>query len=227
MPALTYYSDKGFDWLEGHIVSGYGVASGCSKKTPYPEGSIKLQTPYFQKNGLDISSYWPGTINVSFEPTIIHLQNPNYSFKNINWTDTVPPEDFSFWKTFLEVQTSLGVTLKESFIYLPHRSTKTIHHQSPYVLEILAPYISSIDTSFPVRLGISTDSYYALSKQVIRAKLIEALKFRILSAGNLFFETDNDLSLKRRIANICIEANYLSEAEIDEACQKSYELYVD
>ena len=36
--------------------------------SPYPRGSIALQAPYFSKNGLNLSGFWYGTLNLSLYP---------------------------------------------------------------------------------------------------------------------------------------------------------------
>jgi hypothetical protein len=70
------------DWqmIKGIIEKGHQVASGLSPHSPYPQGTIELQTPFFQALGLDISMFFPGTLNVSLLPHTYHLKNPQYTF---------------------------------------------------------------------------------------------------------------------------------------------------
>ena len=84
-------------WFEGVVQHGHGVASGVNSESPYTQGTIAIQSPLFKWLGLDLSDYWNGTINLSFNPLEIVLQNPDYKFENMFWTDLHPPETFSFW----------------------------------------------------------------------------------------------------------------------------------
>jgi hypothetical protein len=58
------------DWIsvEGIVQAGHGVASGNTAQSPYPQGTIKMQQPFFRQLGLDLSPYFPGTLNVSIAP---------------------------------------------------------------------------------------------------------------------------------------------------------------
>ena len=70
-------------WIEGVLQHGHGVASGANSESPYPKGSISIQSPFFKALGLDLSCYWHGTINLSFKPLEIILRNPDISFENM------------------------------------------------------------------------------------------------------------------------------------------------
>jgi hypothetical protein len=58
------------DWIEvkGYIEKGYEVASGQTKNPRFPQGTIEMQKPFFRDRGLDLSAYFPGTINLSIAP---------------------------------------------------------------------------------------------------------------------------------------------------------------
>jgi hypothetical protein len=43
-------------WHRCQRVSGHGVASGQAAASPYPAGTIALQSPHFASLGLDLSS---------------------------------------------------------------------------------------------------------------------------------------------------------------------------
>ena len=62
------------------VIEGYRIASGFTNNSPYPDGSIKLQTPIFQKLGLDISTYFPGTININISPYTYKARKPWKTF---------------------------------------------------------------------------------------------------------------------------------------------------
>ncbi len=57
--------------IPGVVVEGYGVASGMSEDSPYPEGTITTQLPFFQELGLDFSSFYPATLNVSIASVLV------------------------------------------------------------------------------------------------------------------------------------------------------------
>ncbi|MEO0518268.1 MAG: hypothetical protein AAF171_13325 [Cyanobacteria bacterium P01_A01_bin.116] len=50
--------------LEGVVVPGHRVASGQAQDSPYPHGTIEMQQPHFLSLGVDLSPYYPGTLNV-------------------------------------------------------------------------------------------------------------------------------------------------------------------
>ena len=67
--------------LEGHgVASGQALRSGSSRMSPYPEGTIAMQSPFFAALGRDLSPYWPGTLNLSFAPAELRLKNPDFLF---------------------------------------------------------------------------------------------------------------------------------------------------
>jgi len=121
---------------DGVVVRGHQIAGGDNPESPYPAGSIKMQTPRFRERGLDISSFHPATINVSIAPKRFKMKNPDHTFSAVQWAMHAPPEDFSFKRCRLN-----GV---DALIYYPHPDTKPDHHQSPDVVEVLAPKMETI-----------------------------------------------------------------------------------
>ena len=119
--------------VEGIIERGHQVASGMAKDNPYPKGTIEMQTPFFQKLGLDLSAFFPGTLNISISPKTFTLQQPKYTFKNVQWHQEYPPEDFSFSPCRIIFQ---EITY-EGLIYYPHPETKIGHFQDPAIVEVL------------------------------------------------------------------------------------------
>ena len=145
-------------WLRCHKVDGHGVASGVANRdpsrppSPYPEGSIAMQMPHFAARGLDLTWFWPGTINLSFAPCSIRLSNPDVSFADLRWTDHHPPETFSFWS--VQLRDPLRQWIHPALIYYPHPETKVRHHQSNAVLEVLAPWIGDLQPQASLQIGV-------------------------------------------------------------------------
>jgi hypothetical protein len=131
------------DWIEikGLVKKGYGVASGQAKNPRFPQGTIAMQRPFFRDRGLDLSEYFPGTINLSIAPYKYEIERAKYTFKQVKWSPNDPAEDFSFF----DCQILLAVDrVFNGLIYYPHPETKPEHFQSPDILEILAPFISNL-----------------------------------------------------------------------------------
>ena len=127
-------------FVEGIVQAGYGVASGRSGSSPYPRGTIEMQQPFFRRLGLDLSPYFPGTLNVSIAPWCFQIHNAPLTFESLQWTVLHPPETFSFCHCFLEFQRQSY----EGLVYYPHPETKQVHFQSASLLELLLPQINGI-----------------------------------------------------------------------------------
>lgn len=137
--------------ISGIVQQGHQIASGRSSDRPYPQGSIEMQIPHFKALGLDLSSLFKGTLNVSIYPYQFTLKKPAYTFRQVHWTDAHPPEDFSF----SPCQISFQACHYSGFIYYPHPETKQTHFQAPSVLEILAPPLPNICYGDAIELGIA------------------------------------------------------------------------
>lgn len=82
--------------LDGHGVAyGQALNAGQLMKSSYPKGTIAMQLPFFAALGLDLSPFWPVTLNLTFSPEL-QLGNPDYLFQDPEWTHFHPPETFSF-----------------------------------------------------------------------------------------------------------------------------------
>ncbi|MCI0336205.1 MAG: hypothetical protein L0226_01395 [Acidobacteria bacterium] len=127
--------DGSWQRITGVVVRGHEVAS--RKSEHYPLGTIEMQIPYFKERGLDLSSFYRGTINVSIAPLTITLINPEYTFRSVKWTTAHPAEDFSFSRcqVVYKEQTYSG------WIYYPHPETKERHFHNPSIIELIAPLI--------------------------------------------------------------------------------------
>lgn len=131
----------GMQTFEARIVPGHRVASGENRDPRFPGGTIRMQIPHFQRMGLDLSSFYPGTINVSIAPLHYQVRAPYRTLPAVKWHPTEPEEDFSFF----EVDLLDGDNVRASgFIYYPHPDTKPEHFQQADVLELLLPHVSGL-----------------------------------------------------------------------------------
>ncbi len=136
------------DWqsVQGIIQGGHKVASGQALNSPYPNGTIAMQIPFFRALGLNLGDLFRGTLNVSIQPLIWEMTHPALTFSQVMWTDKHPPEDFSFSACLL----LFNQIRYPSWIYYPHPKTKKRHFQNPSVIEIIAPLIKDIKEGHPV-----------------------------------------------------------------------------
>jgi hypothetical protein len=70
--------------INGKLIQGHQVASGKAVNSPYAEGTIATQTPLFQELGLDLSSYFKGTLNVDISPYTYYMKKPQFTFRKVN-----------------------------------------------------------------------------------------------------------------------------------------------
>ena len=124
--------------VKGILVKGYGVASGPS--ADYPYGSLERQIPIFKGRGLDISDCFAGTLNIDIQPVTFELVRPEFTFRDVRWTDMHPPEHFSFSRcSFRHADARY-----EGWIYYPHPETKQRNFHNPSLMEIIAKYIPGV-----------------------------------------------------------------------------------
>lgn len=128
------------EWIRVHgiVVQGYRVASGPS--ADYPYGALDRQRPIFASRGLDLSSYFNGTLNVDIRPHMFKMLKPEYTFHNVEWTDMHPPEHFSFSCC----KVIFGNKEYDGWVYYPHPETKIRNFQNPSLLEVIAMPISGL-----------------------------------------------------------------------------------
>ena len=124
--------------VRGVLVQGYGVASGPSKDYPY--GALDRQRPIFKERGLDLGGYFNGTLNIDIRPFEFRMLKPEFTFRNVEWTDLHPPEHFSF----SHCRVLYGGDKYEAWIYYPHPETKKRNFQAPSLLEVIASQIPDI-----------------------------------------------------------------------------------
>ena len=122
------------NWIpvHGRIAQGYRVASGPS--ADYPYGALDRQRPIFASRGLDLSRYFNGTLNVDIRPYKFQMLHPEFTFRDVEWTDLHPPEHFSFSRCKV-IFRNLEY---DGWVYYPHPETKIRNFQNPSLLEVIA-----------------------------------------------------------------------------------------
>jgi hypothetical protein len=138
-------------FVSGVIVEGYRVASGPSKDYPY--GSLEKQVPLFKQRGLDLGQFYYGTLNVSIAPASFEMVNPEYTFRQVAWTDLHPPEDFSFSPCMVRFKGGEYA----GYVYYPHPATKKRHFESASILEIISMSIPDIKYGDRVEVELNAD----------------------------------------------------------------------
>jgi hypothetical protein len=146
--------------VRGEIKSGHGVASGKGKDERYPEGTLKLQFKHFLERGLDLSNYFMGTINLDISPCSYEIKEPKHFFKNIDWSDYIPPENFYFFDAtfYYKDKTYKGL------VYMPDPETKEDHIQKPTILELILPKIKDLDYGVMVDIALKKDQLDIIAK---------------------------------------------------------------
>lgn len=133
--------------LQASVTEGYQVASGNSTTDKrFPDGTIKMQIPFFKKEGFDFNEYFEnsfiyGTLNLEIKNYSVHIAKPEYFFKNIMWTDLLPAENFYLSKAKLLYKNKFY----KAIIYIPDPSTKVDHFQKSSTIEIIAEKITDIN----------------------------------------------------------------------------------
>lgn len=137
--------------VSGHITKGHGIASGKTEDTRYPKGTLFKQLPYFKERGLDLSTYYLGTINLDISPYQYIIGEPKFFFEAIPWSEYIPPENFYFF----DVTLFFGNATYAGLIYMPDPNTKVDHIQVHSVLELIMPRIPGLSYGTQVRIDIS------------------------------------------------------------------------
>ena len=124
--------------IHGILVRGYRVASAPS--ADYPYGALDRQRPIFKARGLDLDVYFNGTLNIDIRPHTFSMEQPEYTFQHVEWTDMHPPGHFSFSQCRVVCN---GIEY-DGWVYYPHPETKLRHFQNPSLLEVIAMPIPAI-----------------------------------------------------------------------------------
>jgi hypothetical protein len=135
-------------WLPGVVVPGHGVASGRSTSTPYPAGTIALQAPAFRQHGVDLSAYFPGTLNVDLAPHVPQPRSPVFDGR-LRWHGDLE-------ERFLLMAVRLRTAGHEhaGLWYYPHPATKPAHFQRLTVVELLLPWIDGLQAGAAVEVAL-------------------------------------------------------------------------
>jgi hypothetical protein len=137
--------------MRGIVIQGYRVASGPSRDYPY--GTLDRQRPIFKARGLDLEGYFNGTLNIDLRPFTFKLIKPEFTFRNVEWTDLHPPENFSFSRCkviYKDIE-------YDGWVYYPHPETKLRHFQDPSLLEVIAHPIPGIKYRDEVQVCVHPD----------------------------------------------------------------------
>jgi hypothetical protein len=212
-------------WWEGVLVAGHGVASGRATGSPYPAGTIALQTPHFAAAGVDLSPYLPATLNLAFPGGRWQLCDPHHRVPQLRWTDRHPPETFSFWRC--QLRPADGADAVAALIYYPHPETKRAHHQPEGLLELLAPPLGPLPPGTPLALGVDPRRCRLIQPARLRARLLEFLKFRVLAAQDAFFEGSDPPALRAWLCQHWPEAGDLSDGELAATLEQARLLYTE
>jgi hypothetical protein len=146
-------------WSQFHarVVRGHQVASGRNGDVRFPGGTVRMQVPQFRALGLDLTPFYPGTLNVSIAPLSYRAVRPRLTFRQVKWHPTEPAEDFSFFDVRL---LRTGGPPVEGLIYYPHPETKPEHFQRPDVLELLLPFVDGLAVATDLRLAVPADQMF-------------------------------------------------------------------
>lgn len=137
--------------ISATIVQGHRVASGLNGNPRFPGGTVRMQMPFFQALGLDLSGYYPGTLNVSIAPLSYRVVRPRHTFRAVKWHPTEPAEDFSFFDVTVHRESGEPV---RGWVYYPHPDTKPEHFQKPDVLELLLPWTDGLSYGTSLHLEV-------------------------------------------------------------------------
>jgi hypothetical protein len=128
------------------VARGHGVASGQSTAdTRFPEGTIRLQLPFFAARGLDLDAYFSSnfltaTLNLDVAPYRVQILRPEFFLRSVKWTDLLPAENF-----FLSAaRVGFGERLYKAMLYIPDPATKPDHFQLPTIVETIAEPVAGL-----------------------------------------------------------------------------------
>jgi hypothetical protein len=137
--------------LNGVLARGYRVASGPSQDYPY--GALDRQRPLFKVRGLNLDSYFNGSLNIDIRPAKFAMLKPEFTFPLVEWTDLHPPETFSFSRcrvVYRDVE-------YEGWVYYPHPETKKRNFQNPSLLEVIAKPIPGIQYGDELQVWVNEE----------------------------------------------------------------------
>lgn len=142
--------------IKCELIAGHQVASGKATDSPYPAGSIVLQMPFFKNLGLDLSGFYPATLNLSIQPKRFEWLKPDFKFEQVKWIEGFPEETFWLAKCVIIFNNQEY----PGWIYYPLPETKTQHYHSDQVLEIISMRIPGIQYGDKILLQYHPDKIY-------------------------------------------------------------------
>jgi hypothetical protein len=98
----------------------------------------------------------PGTLNISIAPKTFVLTDPEYTFRQVAWTDLHPPEDFSFSRCKVVYKGKVY----EGCVYYPHPETKKRHFQDASILEVLAEHIPDLKYGDQIEVELKSTNVF-------------------------------------------------------------------
>ena len=113
-----------------------------------PAGTIALQAPFFRAAGIDLSQYFPGTLNVDLAPHVPPAPQPVFDAR-LRWFGALEER---FLLTPIALRHA-GV-VHEGLWYYPHPETKPAHFQRPTVVELLLPWVPGLGEGGQVDVGL-------------------------------------------------------------------------
>ncbi len=145
--------------IKAKVIPGYGAASGKNKDPRYSKGTIASQLSHFKERGLDLSPYFPGTLNVNISPYNYAIKESKHFFEQVNWSEHISAENFYFF----DITLLFDNNKYEGLVYMPDPKTKEEHKQSSSTLELILPKIENLNYGAQVDLVIE-DSQLAIFK---------------------------------------------------------------
>ncbi|MCV2885726.1 hypothetical protein OE749_13590 [Aestuariibacter sp. AA17] len=135
------------------VIQGHRIASGQSESSPYPDGSIALQAPFFAREGVCMDTLYKGTLNLTISPFEFSIIAPDVTLENLVWCEGFPAETFSLVKC----QLMFKQKSYQGWIYYPHPDTKPRDFHPPSLIEVLMPFIEGVCYGSEVTLEVNAE----------------------------------------------------------------------
>ncbi len=140
-------------FVSGIIVEGQKYTSGMAENNPYPGGTLSMQTPFFKGKGLNLNENFQATINVNIRPGTFVVNNPEFIFPDVKWSQEHDAETFSFSRCRI-IHEELAI---EAFVFYHIRQNQSGLFVENSVFEIIAPYIPGIRYGDKLVLELNSD----------------------------------------------------------------------
>ncbi|MBV8848835.1 MAG: hypothetical protein JOZ16_04545 [Methylobacteriaceae bacterium] len=152
-------AEFGLDAIAGVVARGHGVASGTARDRRFPNGTIRLQLPFFEGAIANFQAYlggspFAGTINIAVDTEAVVIMRPEFRLPEVRWTDVFGPETFYL----SAAQLVHGDGRYPVFLYMPDPASKPDHHQPRQVVELLARRLPEVSYGNRVTLLFRPDA---------------------------------------------------------------------